>query len=547
MILPLLRAGTMLLNGARYWRPVARMADDPGRAQARVLQRIIRANSSARYGSEHGFAGLSGVGDFQRAVPIQEYEALRPYIDEQRRTGAAALTAEPPLFYTQTSGSTGVPKYVPVTASSLAIHRREQALFSYLQFRACPSAFRGKGWGIMGAAVEAQLDSGHAVGSISGYLYQSLPRALQWMFVVPPIVSTIADYEVKYRTMLGLALAEPDITYMGTPNPSTFLRLLAVMNAERDRLIDVVASGRFDAIEGIPPAVLAGLKARPNPARAAALRKLSRLTYASAWPGIRLVTTWTGGSCGIAVDALRGELPADAQIMELGYQATEVRGTLALEPATTAGLPALHHHFFEFVEQRAWDAGERTTLTLDQLEPGRRYHVIVTTMAGLYRYFMNDLLEVGGQFRRTPLLRFLQKGSGVTSVTGEKVYEAQAIAAVQQAVLQVGAEPGFFLMVADEHRMCYELLIELPTTTVDLQTLGREVDAQLGRLNTEYHSKRASGRLGPLVVTPLRPGSADAYKAAHLRDGRRDAQFKPTILQYRRDLRWPPAGHIRTA
>ena len=547
MILPLLRAGMMTVHGARYWRPVARMADDPGRAQAQVLQRIIRANSRTRYGSEHGFAGMAGVRDFQSAVPIQEYEALRPYIDEQRRTGAAALTADPPLFYAQTSGSTGAPKYLPVTASSLAIHRREQALFSYLQFRACPAAFRGKGWGIMGAAVEARLDSGQAVGSISGYLYQSLPRALQWMFVVPPIVSTIADYEVKYRTMLALALAEPDITYMGTPNPSTFLRLLALMNGERDRLLDVVARGRLDAIEGIPAAVIDALDVRPNPGRAAALRKLDRLTYATAWPRIRLVTTWTGGSCGIAVDALRRELPANAQIMELGYQATEVRGTMALEPATTAGLPALHHHFFEFVEQGAWDSGERTTLTLDQLEPGRRYYVIVTTMAGLYRYFMNDLLEVNGHFRRTPLLRFLQKGSGVTSMTGEKLYEAQVIAAVQQAAGQTGTEPIFFLMVADEHRMCYELLIELVTTTVDLETLERAVDVQLGRLNAEYHGKRASGRLGPLVVTPLQPGSADAYKAAQLGDGKREAQYKPAILQYRRDLRWPPAGNTLSA
>ena len=131
--------------------------------------------------------------------------------------------------------------------------------------------------------------------------------------------------------------------------------------------------------------------------------------------------------------------------MELGYQATEVRGTMAVDLNTSAALPALHHHFFEFVEQSAWDAGSRSCLTLDQLEDGRQYYVIVTTAAGLYRYFMNDLLAVEGRLHETPLLRFVQKGRGVTNMTGEKLYEAQAIAAVQQGARALGFEPAFFL------------------------------------------------------------------------------------------------------
>ena len=59
----------------------------------------------------------------------------------------------------------------------LAFHKQEQALFSYLQYRACPAAFDGKAWGIMGAAVEGHLDTGHVVGSVSGHLYRvAAPR-----------------------------------------------------------------------------------------------------------------------------------------------------------------------------------------------------------------------------------------------------------------------------------------------------------------------------------------------------------------------------------
>ena len=180
-------------------------------------------------------------------MPVQEFETLRPYIDEQRKTGAPALTAEPPVFYAQTSGTTSKPKHIPVTPSMLAMHRDEQALFSYLQYRACPAAFAGKAFGIMGAAVEGHLDSGHVVGSVSGHLYQSLPRSVRSRFVVPPDVLGIADYDLKYLVILRLALSEPRVTYLGAPNPSTFLRLLDVLNSRRELLIDSLATGRFDA------------------------------------------------------------------------------------------------------------------------------------------------------------------------------------------------------------------------------------------------------------------------------------------------------------
>src|SRR5262249_31057769 len=159
------------------------------------------------------------------------------YIDQQRRTGTTALTKEAPLFYAQTSGSSGAPKYIPVTPTMLAFHRREQALFSYFQYRECPDAFVGQAGGILGASVGGHLGTGHVVGSVSGYLYRSLPRVIQRRFVVPPEVSSITDYDLKYLVILCLALNEPAITYIGSPNPSTFLRLINLLNERRETLL----------------------------------------------------------------------------------------------------------------------------------------------------------------------------------------------------------------------------------------------------------------------------------------------------------------------
>jgi hypothetical protein len=110
----LLRAG-MQFYRERHWRPMERAADRPGHAQRETLRRLLLANRDTHFGTTHGFADIAGPSQFRERVPVQDYEMLRPFIEEQRRTGARALTVEAPLFYAQTSGSTGTPKYIPIT------------------------------------------------------------------------------------------------------------------------------------------------------------------------------------------------------------------------------------------------------------------------------------------------------------------------------------------------------------------------------------------------------------------------------------------------
>ncbi len=533
--------GGMLACAVRYWAPVARHAERPDVAQAQALRHILGANRHTEFGTEHNFAGIKSADDYRARVPVQDYDALRAHIERQRCTGAASLTTEAPVFYAQTSGSTGKPKYIPISPSALRIHRAEQALFTYLQYRACPEAFSGKALGIMGSAVEGRLDSGHTVGSVSGHLYESLPSALRSRFVLPPKVSAIADYDTKYLVILRLALAFRNITYLGSPNPSTFVRLLDVLNERRDVLARSLETGSFPEIEAldVETRTIVMDHVRADRSRASELRSTARLTFADLWPQIRLVTTWTGGSCGIALQKLRQTLPAGTKVMELGYQSTECRGTIALDVETPSGLPPLHHSFFEFVEQDDWDNGRRDCAGLEALVDGRRYYVIVTTAAGLYRYFMNDIVEVTGRFRETPLLRFVQKGRGVTNLTGEKLYEAQVIEAVQGAARRYRLAAPFFMLVADEERSLYSLFLEDDAPTHASAELAAAVDERLGELNIEYHSKRASGRLAPLTITWLKSGAGEAYKIACVRAGQREGQFKPVVLQYKRQLALP--------
>src|SRR4029453_240154 len=109
---------------------------------------------------------------------------------------------------------------------------------------------------------------------------------------------------LKYLLIVRLALVEPNITYLGSPNPTTFLRLLDVLNEQRDLLRDSLATGRFEGIGEIEPTArsIIAKRIRPAPDRAQLLQGERPLTYADLWPSIPLITPRLGGSAGIALD-----------------------------------------------------------------------------------------------------------------------------------------------------------------------------------------------------------------------------------------------------
>ena len=525
-------------------------AGHPRKVQRKLLARIVAANRKTRFGQQHGFARIRSHADYMQQVPIQDYETLRPWIEEQETGKSAALTRKSPVMYALTSGTSAEPKLLPVTRPAMRQFDREQKIFSWVMYHHCPAAFHGSILGFVSPAREGTRPSGIPYGSVSGEFYKSMPKPFQRLYVVPPRVFDIGDYNIKYRVILRMALAAPNITSMAGANPSSFLRLLEILNASREEMIHSLETGELADLQqldselrqAIAPAIL------PSPVRASFLRKLEgrqQLGFAELWPNLRLLTVWTGGSCGIPIAALRQRLPEATSIVELGFLASEFRGTITLDTATGDGLPTLDHNVFEFVERAAWEAGERNILRLDELLEGQEYYIIVTNISGLYRYFMNDIVRVTGRYRKTPLLRFVQKGQGTTSITGEKLHEDQVLQALARAGQEFGFSTRFVMTLADELNPGYRMYLESgQLADVRLDELGAFLDDALEELNIEYRNKRDSGRLRPFAVLRLKPGAGEAYKAHRIARGQREGQYKYLTLQYQKDLDFDLTPHL---
>ena len=528
-----------------HWRPFVKAARAPMDTQQRLLLKILGQNHKTKFGQAHRFDQIRSYRDFVTSVPIQNYESLRPLIDEQERTGAAALNAHTPVMYAQTSGTTGQPKLIPLLESTLRLHKHSQAIQSYVQFKADPQAYYGKLLGIVGLAEEGRLESGRPYGSASGHVYKNMPTLTRAKYVIPHEVFAIKDYDLKYLVILRLALVHRNITFLGSANPSTFLKLLSVLEDHREELLEDIRNDGFrhlDKMSGETRSAI-GPRLRCEPARFRELQKLlgsPAPKFADLWPKLRLVNTWTGGSCAIALAAFETHLPTTTRIAELGYLSSEFRGTITVDVERNWGAPTIHENFFEFVEREDWEEGDKEPLTVDAIEEGKEYYLIVTTGAGLYRYFMNDIISVTGRFHATPTMRFVQKGKGVTNITGEKLYESQVISAVCAAEDELGVRSPFFMMLADSKESTYRLAMERSNPNdASLNRIRTVIETKLAEVNVEYAAKRASGRLRELELVDLRPGTGEAYKRHCLDRGQREGQFKIIALQYQDDCSFP--------
>ena len=527
----LLRLALGLAQG-RCHRRLVNGAKAPGEVQADLLRRILARNADTEFGLAHGFSRITCAGDYRQAVPVQTYETLWPFIKRQELTGERCLTRARPVYYHRTSGTLGAPKNIPVTAAGLRRMKDDQRVSAYVWSKS-PGVLDGKIFAVCGQAVEGRMEGGTMFGSASGLIYRNQSWFVQSKYVLPPALSDIEDYEARYLAMAVYGLAEERVTTMATANPSTFIRLLSVVHQNADAVFGAVATGRLPAAGA---SVQAGLRPRPSRARALAdrLNAAGQLTYADIWPHLRGVITWTGGSCGSALGSLSRLLPADIAIIEWGYAASEFRGTLNMDAQANVCLPTLLTTVFEFVEREKHESGGGDFLDLHELEDGREYYVFVTTGEGLYRYDMNDIVRVNGRFFATPALEFVQKGKGVTNITGEKLTEAQVLQAVTLTLARRGATAAFFIMLAYEDAAAYTLFVEMDDVD-NSPGLADEIDDRLGAANVEYEAKRKSGRLAPLGIRRLPGGTGDRYRAACVSAGQRDAQFKYLHVQYARE------------
>ncbi|MCP3902398.1 MAG: GH3 auxin-responsive promoter family protein [Planctomycetes bacterium] len=532
-------------RAAKRFEAASRAAGDTQRAK---LMSMVQANAGTEYGKRHDFASIRTVADYQQRVPLITYNDIKD--DMERVTDGAknVLTAEDPVMFAQTSGTTGTPKFIPVTPTDRGREHRDvmRTWLSHAQ-RKHTEIYSGKVVSLVSPAVEGHTSCGLPYGSTSGHIYRNLPRIITRVYAVPYDVFEIADYNGKYYAIMRFSLPQ-DTHFLTTANPSSVLKMCEKANEFGEEIIRDVRDGTLSEKMDIEPEIRAKLAGhlRPDPARAKALEQARSkrdgvLRPGDYWPDLSLIGCWKGGTVGHYLEKFGQWFDPDGRrpipTRDWGYLSSEARGSIPLADEGSKGALTIASNFFEFVEpdavtEHSDDPTKWPFRTADQVEVGKEYYIFVTTTSGLYRYDINDVIRVEGHYHENPEIVFLRKGRGMTNITGEKLSVNQLISAVENAARDTGVLPQHFKAEADAERSRYVLRTEFGVT-VDAGTLRRfleGVDDHLKGINIEYKAKRDSQRLHAPVLHVMKEGWYERQRREQVTGGKRAFQSKTELL-----------------
>lgn len=463
---------------------------DPERAQQAWLADFLRANAHTAYGRAHGYGEVHSVSDFQRRVPIADYDALSPWVQRIADGERDVLTREPVKMLERTSGTSTAAKLIPYTAGLLGDFGAATGPWLDDVTAAFPRLLTSRHyWSVSPAARASEVTKGGlriGLEDDTEYFDPLTRAAMKRLFAVDGAVARLPDVETWRRETLCALLRAEDLGFISVWNPSFLTLLMEALARDWSSLRDEVSSARRAAVEakGLSGEVL--------------------------WPRLQVVSCWTDAWAAQALPALRKWFPR-TPFQGKGLLATEGVVTFPLW-GEAAPVAAVTSHFLEFepVEGGA-------PVLVHQLREGVRYSPVITTRGGFARYRLGDVLRCVGFVGATPLLRFEGRLDRTSDLRGEKL----SAVFVENALRAVGVE-GFALVAP--------VLGEPPHYALFAENADQRLTERVERAlleNPHYRYARELGQLGPLRFELVRNG-AEKYVSAMRARGLRLGDIKPS-------------------
>ena len=323
---------------------------DPVAAQQRVLRELLRKGRRTAFGSDHKLDLVRTHSELIEAIPLRDYEGLRSWIDRAVRGESDVLWPGRPAYFAKTSGTTSGSKFIPLTKDSIPNHinTARAVLTSYIKETGRSEFVNGKMIFLQGSPVLGDTN-GIPTGRLSGLVYHHVPRYLLGNRMPTYETNCIEDWEAKVDAIVAETVVEPMTMISGIPPwvIMYFEKLLAHTGAENVRKI----FPQFSLL------IHGGVNYKPYSSRINEL-------------------------IGDQVDALET------------YPASE--GFIAFQDRLDADGLLLNVEsgiYFEFVPASEFGKQEAKRLSLEEVEIGVNYAIILHNNAGLWGYVIGDTVK----------------------------------------------------------------------------------------------------------------------------------------------------------
>ncbi|MBQ7678000.1 MAG: GH3 auxin-responsive promoter family protein [Lachnospiraceae bacterium] len=520
---------------------------DPMKVTSDLLLGLLEDNKDTEYGKKYDFAGIKTIEDYQKKVPVITYDDIAVELERMMAGERNILTAYPYDHMNETSGTVGVPKVVPMT-------EKQSDVFVKYNFNV--------GFGVMGETLTGDweegrafctssgncrtLDSGITVGEASAKMadflkggVDELDRMIRTMYTSPVEgLNPVPGSDAKY-IHTRFAMMDRDVRGIVTGFYSVAVLYLQYIADNYEMIIDDIEKGTINADLDLSNEVRASLmkKIEPMPERARELREAFRdgadePFIRKLWPKFTYITGAGGDGFQVYDKLIRERYVGDDDYVNFysGITASEGLWSAITEANNTTSVIVPGSAFVEFLPVEAGDDFTQCK-TLDHVEEGKIYELIITNLSGFYRYRMSDAVKIMGFYNKTPKVEFMYRVNRTINLAEEKTTEKALQVTVENAMQEFGIQIYDFSVYPDtsvtpnNYIFLIDPIREHPE--VDMDALRECIFKHLIEANPVYYECYEDKWLGKPEVYFLQPQTSLLYRDMMVMRGASLNQLKP--------------------
>lgn len=444
-------------------------AQNPLKTQEKVFNELIRKAKSTQFGKDHNFEHIKTYDDFQKNVPIRDYEQLRSYVDEVVKGKEDVLWPGKPIYFAKTSGTTSGAKYIPLTAASMPFHieAARNAILSYIHETGKANFVDGKMIFLQGSPI-LEEKNGIKLGRLSGIVAHYVPAYLQKNRMPSWETNCIEDWETKVNAIVDETINENMSVISGIPS---------WVQMYFEKLKEKAGKPVGEIFKNFNLFIYGGVNYEPYRAKFENLigRKVDSIELFPASEGF------------------------------FAYQDSQnEKGMLLL---LNSGI------FYEFVKAQEFFNENPKRYTIGDVELGINYVLIISTNAGLWAYNIGDTI----QFTSLKPYRVIVSGriKHYISAFGEHVIGKEVEAAIQEAMEGTNVRVNEFTVapqINPEKGLPYhEWFIEFENEPNNLEEFSLKIDASMRKQNVYYDDLIVGNVLRTLVITRVSKNGFQDY------------------------------------
>ena len=202
------------------WR-IEGWKQNPVAAQREVLQDLVTSAQYTEFGRKYQFSSLYNIRSFKKAIPIHEYDDLKPYILRLMEGEQNLLWNTPINWFAKSSGTTSEKsKFIPVSNESLEDgHYRaaKDVVTMYYHFNPFSDLLTGKGLVIGGSHTVNRLNDETHYGDLSAVLLQNTPFWGSWIRTPELSIALMDEWESKIEKLAQHTIQENVTSISGVP------------------------------------------------------------------------------------------------------------------------------------------------------------------------------------------------------------------------------------------------------------------------------------------------------------------------------------------